>query len=88
MNLTQIWDDENALLLMQCSTEKENALLLNEGALNPKPKKLKKVDLNVWYLYNDASNHMTGQPLKFREWDEGITGLVESGDHWVRYEGN
>ena len=68
---------------MQCSTEKENALLLNEGALNPKPKKLKKVDLNVWYLYNDASNHMTGQPSKFREWDEGITGLVESGDHWV-----
>ena len=24
-----------------------------------------------------------GQPSKFREWDEGITGLVESGDHWV-----
>ena len=26
---------------------------------------------------------MMGQPSKFRELDEGSTGLVEFGDHWV-----
>ncbi|XP_074351839.1 uncharacterized protein LOC141690987 [Apium graveolens] len=80
-NLTQIIDDEPALLLTECSTEKESKLLLNDNSLSPRLKKSEKqVDSIVWYLDNRSSNHMTGQRAKFRELDEGVTGLVKIGD--------
>ncbi|XP_074351841.1 uncharacterized protein LOC141690993 [Apium graveolens] len=63
------------------STEKESTLLLNENSLSPRLKKAEKeVDSNVWYLDNGASNHMTSQRAKFRELEEGVTGLVKFGD--------
>jgi len=35
---------------------------------------------DMWYLDNGASNHMTGDPTKFRKLDGGITGRVKFGD--------
>jgi hypothetical protein len=35
---------------------------------------------DVWYLYNGASNHMTGDRRKFQELDETVTGQVRFGD--------
>ena len=34
----------------------------------------------MWYLDNGASNHMTGDPSKFRELNSGVTGRVKFGD--------
>jgi len=34
---------------------------------------------NVWYLDNGASNHMTGDPAKFKELNRNITGKVRFG---------
>lgn len=80
-NLTQVTDEEPALLLTECNIEKESKLLLNENSMNPRLKKMEKqIDSNVWYLDNGASNHMTGQRTKFRELDEAVTGLVKFGD--------
>lgn len=39
-----------------------------------------RVESNVWYLDNGASNHMTGHRSKFRDLDEGVTGRVRFGD--------
>lgn len=76
-NLTQVNDDELALLLTECTVEK----LLNEGAIKPKLDKVEKsVESNLWYLDNGVSNHMTGQISSFQELDEGVTSLVEFGD--------
>ena len=80
-NLTQVTDEEPALLLAECHDPKETKLLLNEELVNPKLKQMEKqTDSNIWYLDNGASNHMTGQRTKFRELDEGVTGLVRFGD--------
>ena len=35
---------------------------------------------NTWYLDNGASNHMTGDPAKFKELNRNITGKVRFGD--------
>jgi len=35
---------------------------------------------NIWYLDNGASNHMTGDPAKFRELNRNVTGKVRFGD--------
>lgn len=80
-NLTQVHDDEPAILLTECSTEMGNTLLLNEVAVKSRLDKTEKsVDSNLWYLDNGASNHMTGQKSSFWELDEGVTGLVRFGD--------
>lgn len=40
----------------------------------------RKVETNVWYLDNGASNHKTREQSKFKELDDGITGQVRFGD--------
>lgn len=39
-----------------------------------------KVESNLWYLDNDAKNHMMGHRLRFIELDEGIICKVKFGD--------
>ena len=39
-----------------------------------------KEEIDVWYLDNGASSHMTGARSKFRELDETATGMVKFGD--------
>ena len=34
----------------------------------------------IWYLDNGASNHMAGDRLKFRDFDQTFTGKVRFGD--------
>lgn len=39
-----------------------------------------KFELNVWYLDNGVSNHMSGDRSKFKELDMGLTRRVRFGD--------
>ena len=39
-----------------------------------------RVETNIWYLDNRASNHMTGDRTKFKELDEKLIGNVKFGD--------
>lgn len=57
-------------------------MLINERDVVPKLNRNidKKVESNVWYLDNGASNHMTGVRTKFKELDEKVTGRVKFGD--------
>lgn len=60
-NLVQIKDDEPALLLSKLDEKKSALVLLNEENVVPKMEmtgKEKKIS-QLWYLDNDASNHMT-----------------------------
>lgn len=81
INLTQMQDDEPALLMVKCE-EKGVKLLLNEGDMVPRLNQngKKKVESNVWYLDNGASNHMIGQQSNFLELDESVTGQIRFGD--------
>lgn len=75
-------DDEPTLLLTESDESKGKALLLNERDMVPRLKKStdKKVESNVWYLDNGASNHMTRERAKFKELNEKVTGQVKFGD--------
>lgn len=73
-NLTQMTDDEPALLIT------EKVLLVDEGNVTPKLSQEKRSDSNVWYLDNGASNHMSGQLSKFRKMDNSVKGQVRFGD--------
>ena len=81
-NMVHVQDEEPALLLAEREDKKWSELLLNEDDVVPKLSENngKKIESNVWYLDNGASNHMTGQHSKFLELDEGITGRVKFGD--------
>ncbi|KAL8116448.1 hypothetical protein AgCh_022808 [Apium graveolens] len=81
-NLAQIQDDEPALLLTEFEKVNNDTLLLNEKGLVPKLQKdeAMKVESNLWYLDNEASNHMTGLRSKFNELDERVTRQVKFGD--------
>lgn len=79
-NLTQIPDDEPALLVAECGVKPNNVVLLNEEAVIPKLSHGENVQSNLWYLDNGASNHMTGHREKFKTLDEGVTGKVKFGD--------
>lgn len=77
VNLTQIYDDEPALLLTKCDKKEGSALLINEEKVVPKlnsKNEGKQIESNVWYLDNGASNHMPGQKSKFKELNEQVTG--------------
>lgn len=82
MNLSQIQDDEPALLMVEKEENQKRKLLLNEQEVVPKLKMDQevKIESNLWYLDNGASNHMTGLRSKFKELDENITGQVKFGD--------
>lgn len=78
-NLAQVEDDEPALLLAKCDKEEGDMKLLNKKQVIPAlfaDSEEKRVESNVWYLDNRASNHMTGYKSKFTELNKGITGLV------------
>lgn len=81
-NLSQILEDEPALLIAEVGKIEERSMFLKEDSVIPKLRT--NVDgqreSQVWYLDNGASNHMTGQRGKFKELDESVTGKVKFGD--------
>lgn len=62
--------------------EAQEEVLLNEKNITPKLKSTSNEPYrsDMWYLDNEASNHMTGQKEKFRNLDETIRGYVKFGD--------
>ncbi|KAL8112091.1 hypothetical protein AgCh_019698 [Apium graveolens] len=81
-NLVQVQDDEPALLFIETDEKKLSALLLTKRKIMPKlnTSKWEKSWSNVWYLDNDASNHMMGELGKFKELDYKVTRKVKFGD--------
>ncbi|XP_076897616.1 uncharacterized protein LOC143550955 [Bidens hawaiensis] len=55
-------------------------VFLNEQNLIPNKYETERVEDDVWYLDNGASNHMTGNRSYFLELNENITGRVKFGD--------
>lgn len=53
---------------------------LNERKVNPNAFEADLDTMNVWYLDNGTSNHMSGNRLFFYELDETILGNVRFGD--------
>ncbi|KAL8107151.1 hypothetical protein AgCh_023813 [Apium graveolens] len=81
-NMSNVQEDEPALLIAEVGQTDNEVMLLKEDAL------MEKLQTNiegqresqVWYLDNGASNHMTGQRGKFKELDERVSGKVKIGD--------
>lgn len=83
VNISQIDDEEPALLMAKQEKDEEHQLKLNEGNVIPKilnVGKEKESQSDLWYLDNGASNHMTGEKSKFSSLDEQVTGKVRFGD--------
>lgn len=83
VNISQIPDEEPALLLTECKIEDGSVMLVNEEKVVPKLKMNRnenQCESNLWYLDNGASNHMTGIRSKFKTLNENITGQVKFGD--------
>ena len=78
-NLTLTQDQEPTLILAE---KMPNLLILNEEKVmaNLLTKGEKRVETNMWYLDNKASNHMTRDRTKFKELDEKLIGNVNFGD--------
>lgn len=91
MNMAQVEDDEPALLLAKYEKNEKNLMLVNEEKVKPsllRSRNGERIQSNVWYLDNRASNHIMGCKLKFTELDEGVTGHVKFGDgSTVKIEG-
>ncbi|KAL8156105.1 hypothetical protein AgCh_001264 [Apium graveolens] len=64
MNLTQVTDDEPALLMVVCEKITDEVIMLTE---NEDSGTGKETEENTWYLENGASNHMTGHREKFEK---------------------
>ncbi|KAL8107152.1 hypothetical protein AgCh_023814 [Apium graveolens] len=75
-NMSNVQEDEPALLIAEVGQTDNEVMLLKEDAL------VAKLQTNiegqresqVWYLDNGASNHMIGQRGKFKELDERVSG--------------
>ena len=59
-----------------------NMLMLNveKVMVNLLTKGEDRVEANMWYLDNGASNHMTGDRTKFKELEEKLIGNMKFGD--------
>ncbi|XP_074373433.1 uncharacterized protein LOC141713757 [Apium graveolens] len=83
-NLAQINDDEPALLVAEFEQNTRGTVMLHASdsrAVTNVGKEIEaKIEANMWYLDNGASNHMTGHRGKFAELDEGVIGQVKFGD--------
>ena len=87
-NLTQINDDEPALLVAELkpytNVRDAKMMLHNTGIVKATTiigKEIEsKIEENIWYLDNGASNHMTGHREKFTKLDESVAGQVKFGD--------
>lgn len=87
-NLTQINDDEPALLVAELkhytNITDVRMMLHNTGTVKATTnigKEIEsKIEENIWYLDNGASNHMTGHREKFTKLDESVAGQVKFGD--------
>lgn len=77
VNLTQLKDDEPALLMAMCGNGAEEILSFTE---NKSSKGRNDMEEKTWYLDNGASNHMTGCQEKFEKLDRTIRGEVKFGD--------
>ena len=53
---------------------------LNEQKVKPSLFETEQDMINLWYLDNGASNHMSGNCSFFKDLDEGVTGKVRFGD--------
>lgn len=53
---------------------------LNERKVNLKSFETETDTMNVWYLDNGASNHMSGNRVFFYELNDTVTGKVRFGD--------
>ncbi|XP_074352056.1 uncharacterized protein LOC141691217 [Apium graveolens] len=85
VNLTQVNDDEPALLMVMCDSNADDLILFTEGN---GVSSAKGIEENTWYLDNGASNHMTGRRDKFENLDRIVKGEVKFGDgSLVKIEG-
>lgn len=81
VNLTQIREDERALLIAEVKKPESNVMLLNKEKVVTKQTKKGEghMESQVWYLDNGASNHMTVKE-EFKELDENMIWKVKFGD--------
>ena len=85
MNVTQANKDQ-PILMMAISQEyvPHGKVLLNEKiCVNLLASGESRVESEVWYLDNGASNHMTGDRSKFHELDGNVTSHVRFGDESI-----
>ncbi|XP_074347025.1 uncharacterized protein LOC141685846 [Apium graveolens] len=80
VNLSQIKEDEPTLLLSESTEVEQGVFLMNEEGVVPNLNVENKDKSKLWYLDNDASNHMTGEREKFKELNTNVTGRVKFGD--------
>lgn len=79
--MTQINDDEPALLVAEYEKDAEEKLMLHyTGSKTKTIGTSEERETDIWYLDNSASNHMTGHREKFKKLDETVTGQVKFRD--------
>ncbi|KAL8117775.1 hypothetical protein AgCh_015608 [Apium graveolens] len=82
-HMAQIPDEEPVLLLAEFKKNEKKVFLINEKQVKPKLSQGdvgSQMESNMWYLDNEASNHMIGQLSKFDKLDKSVMGQVKFGD--------